>query len=114
MSIQISGTTIITDSKTLSSGLTSAYDNVYTATSGTSIGNRQVVCLNGEYQTVTLPSSPSSGNEVVIVNGGAYKETIVARNGQRIMGLQENMKLDLEYVSVRLIFINSANGWRVC
>ena len=114
MAIQISGTTVINDSKELGTGLVSAYDTVTASGGGGSVTNRTVFCTNGENNVITLPASPSPGNEVVIINGGAYTGTIVARNGSNIMGLAENIQLDVKYVSVTLIYINPANGWRVC
>lgn len=114
MAIQISGTTVINDSKQLGTGLVSAYDTITASSNGATVTNRTVYCVNSDNKTINLPASPSAGNEVVIINGGAYTGTVVGRNGQRIMGLQENINLDLEYASVRFIYINSANGWRIC
>ena len=67
--------------------------------------------------TVTLPSLPSLGDSVKIVDGASKFGTnncIVARNGQKIMGLSENMTIDTNNVSVELVYSNITNGWRLC
>lgn len=114
MAIQISGTTVINNSRELGSGLVSAYDTITASASGTTVGNRTVYCVTADSQTVTLPASPSAGNEVVIINGGAFTATVVGRNGSNIMGLAENMTLDRAYAAMTFIYINASNGWRVC
>lgn len=113
MAIQISGNTVINNNRELGSGLLSAYDVV--TTGGTaSIGNRTVYYVTSDSQTITLPGSPSSGNEVVIINGGNFTATTVARNGSNIMGLAENMTLDKAYAAMTFIFIDATRGWVVC
>jgi len=113
MAIQIAGTTVINDQKELGSGLTSAYDTVTVSATGATVTNRTVYCVTAAGQTITLPASPSAGNEVVIINGGAFTNTIVARNGQNIMGLAENLTLDKEYAAMTFIFTDATRGWRV-
>jgi hypothetical protein len=114
MAIQISGTTVINNSKELTSGLVSAYDTITASSGGATIGNRTVYCVTVDSQTVTLPASPTAGNEVVIINGGAFTGTIVGRNGSNIMGLAENMTLDKNYAAMTFIYIDGTSGWRVC
>jgi len=110
MAIQISGTTVINDSKELASGLTSAYDTINAGGSVT-VANRQVRYVTSDSQTVTLPSGPGVGNEVVVINGGSFTGTVVGRNGQKIMGLSENITLDVEYAAVTFLYIDSTRGW---
>ena len=56
MAIQISGTTVINDSKQLGTGLASAYDTITASSGGATISNRTVYCVNADSQTITLPS----------------------------------------------------------
>ena len=114
MAIQISGTNVINNDKQLATGLESAYDSVTASASGGTVTNRTVYVVEADSQTVTLPSSPTAGNEVVIINGGAFTGTVVGRNGSNIMGLAEDMTLDREYAAMTFIYINASNGWRVC
>jgi hypothetical protein len=64
-------------------------------------------------QTITLPLSPSAGNEVVIMVGN-YTGVVVARNGSNIMGLAENMTLDAAYAAITLIYVDATRGWVIC
>ena len=113
MAIQISGTTVINNNRELGSGLVSAYDNVTASGGGANVGNRTVYCVTSDAQTINLPSSPSPGNEVLIINGGEFVETVVGRAGSNIMGLAEDITLDIKYAAVTFLYINSSNGWRV-
>lgn len=114
MAIQISGTSVINNDKQLATGLASAYDTITASASGATVTNRTVYCVTADSQTITLPASPTAGNEVVIINGGAFTGTVVGRNSSNIMGLAENMTLDREYAAMTFIYINASNGWRVC
>jgi hypothetical protein len=114
MAIQISGTTVINDSRELASGLTSAYDTVTVSASGGTVTNRTVYCVTADSQTINLPSSPSAGNEVVIINGGSFTSTVVARNGSNIMSLAEDITLDKAYAAMTFIYTDATRGWRVC
>jgi hypothetical protein len=74
---------------------------------------------DGAFRTVTvgaiqlsLPASPAAGDTVYISNG-PYTNTTVARNGQRIMGLLENLTLDVANIGITLIFADSTRGWRI-
>jgi len=64
-------------------------------------------------QTITLPSSPLAGTMLTIVVGGNFKDTVVARNGSNIMGLAEDMTLDIEYAALQFTYTDATNGWRV-
>lgn len=111
MAIQISGTTVINDNKELGSGLVSAYD-VVTAGGAATIANRTVYYVTSDSQTITLPASPSAGNEVEIIVGN-YTGVVVGRNSQNIMGIAENMTIDIAYAPVRLIYVDATRGWVV-
>ena len=60
--------------------------------------------------TVTLPPSPLDGDWVVVINRSSGNLT-VARNGKNIMGLAENLTIDKQNVSVKLLYTSLAGGW---
>ena len=112
MAIQISGTTVIDDSRNLVNA-----GRIYTTvsnnqTTSKTLGNREFVSVVGAGLTMTLPASPAAGNEVAI-QVGAFTNTVIGRNGENIMGLPENMTIDAEYVTVNLFFTDATRGWRV-
>jgi hypothetical protein len=64
--------------------------------------------------TLTLPSSPSIGDRVVIGIGGNYEDTVVKRYGSNnIMGLSEDITINAGYVTLTFIYINNTLGWRI-
>jgi hypothetical protein len=63
-------------------------------------------------QVMTLPASPPEGGTVTI-RVLDFVNTVVDRNGEKIMGLDENFLIDAPNTSVRFTFISSALGWRL-
>lgn len=66
--------------------------------------------------TVTLPASPTFGMKVTIVDvAGKFNSNnlIVARNGQLLQGLAENMNLNIQFASVDLVYSGATFGWRL-
>ena len=59
---------------------------------------------------ITLPASPKIGDQVAVYVLSA-NSVVVNRNGQFIMGLAENMTLDIISVPTILIYLSSAQGW---
>lgn len=66
--------------------------------------------------TVTLPASPSVGENIRINDAagtfGAWPLAI-ARNGKRIMGLEDDLLVDRSYISFALTYSDASNGWRI-
>jgi hypothetical protein len=66
--------------------------------------------------TLTLPSSPSLGDKVTVVDYDGSWDTnnlTIARNGHNINGTAENLTCDVSCSSVSLIYVNSTVGWKV-
>jgi hypothetical protein len=84
-------------------------------TSGlTSTGNYFVVPASG--MTLTLPASPALGDEIVITDiaSTAFNTPFtVARNGQLIQGLNEDLIFNVNAQTVRLVYSNATYGWRM-
>lgn len=67
-------------------------------------------------RTLTLPASPSAGDELRIfdVTGSSATNNItVARNGSNINGVADNLTIDANYAGVILIYLNASYGWKV-
>jgi hypothetical protein len=108
MAIKISGITVIDDNRNLAS--VSTYNVTTTATSKT-LANREFCTVTASTQTITLPASPSAGWEIAI-SVEDFVDTVVGRNGQNIMGLAEDMTIDVRNSTINLVFIDATRGWR--
>jgi hypothetical protein len=112
MAIQISGTDVIDNDKNLVNA-----GRIYTTvsnnqTTSKTLGNREFVSVVGAGLTMTLPASPAAGNEVAI-QVGTFTDTVIGRNSQNIMGLAEDMTIDVANRTVNLFFTDSTRGWRI-
>lgn len=83
-------------------------------------GTTQAAQANGHYAlnnvaatTVTLPITPAAGDVVWVTPCNALTTNVIARNGQPIMSLAENMTIDNASVTVSLRYINVTVGWRL-
>jgi hypothetical protein len=61
--------------------------------------------------TLTLPASPVAGNYVSVSNRSGTLTAVIARNGQNIMGLAENMTVDSLNAGFVLTFADATRGW---
>jgi hypothetical protein len=88
---------------------------IFTTTPVTANNNQGVLTSTaGGAFTVTLPASPSVGNQVVVADAGASWGTnnlTVARNGSTIGGLAENLTCDITGASVQ--FVYDGTTWEV-
>lgn len=67
--------------------------------------------LNGSAITLTLPATPSVGDEVRLSEVAGNVNCIVARNGSNIMSLAENMTIDKAYAVLFFRYVNATIGW---
>ncbi len=84
---------------------------VVSGTAQTAVAGTQYVLTNVAATTLTLPASPQSGDTVWITPTNGIYTNAIARNGQTIMGLSEDMTINSSTQTVRLRFINSS--WRL-
>ena len=64
--------------------------------------------------TLTLPSTPNLGNEVKIIDAAdnaANNNITVARNGSNIMGLAEDLVININEAAFGLVYFNTSRGW---
>lgn len=67
-------------------------------------------------RTLTLPASPTVGDEIHIFDqtgSAATNNIIVNSNGNKINGSVQNLEVDTAYAAVVLIYTGSNYGWRV-
>lgn len=105
------------------SGLEVATCNLYSRI-GFIIKNSNYTAVNGDKIaantsagsfTITLPSSPSSADNVTIIDAAGTWDTnnlTIARNGQTIEGLSEDLTCDAEGDMVITLFFNGTT-WNV-
>lgn len=86
---------------------------VSTTTSNAMAVGQWLVLTNAAASTATLPASPTAGDTCWVTPGNGRLDNVIARNGQNIMGLAEDMTLDNANATVQLRFINSTLGWRL-
>jgi hypothetical protein len=94
--------------------VTAASKTAYTAVAGDQIGVDTVANI----VTITLPASPSQGDEVTIMdvsasNGFATNKCVVARNGSNIQGGTSDLDLTADNQCVTLIFTTATKGWQI-
>jgi hypothetical protein len=88
------------------------------AAENTEVGGTGVYMINHTTAvTLTLPATPVVGDTIVITDissaGAATNYITVARNGERIQGLLEDLVIDINSASIRLTYANSTAGWRL-
>ena len=87
-----------------SNGIKTSSDHPYTASH-----KDQLIINSASAFTVTLPSSPSAGNTVIICNAGAGTVT-VGRNSSNINSAAEDGSLP-QGNSVQLVYVDGTIGW---
>ena len=83
--------------------------NVVTGNTTASKDNHYYV--NGSNITLTLPSSPTVGDEVRFSEVAGNTNNIIARNGSNIMGSASDLTVDTAYLVLYLRYVNSSIGW---
>ncbi len=66
--------------------------------------------------TATLPASPTVGDQLAVLDAsGSWgsKPPTLARNGTSIMGVAEDLLLDMNLLRLDLVFVGGTRGWVV-
>lgn len=61
--------------------------------------------------TLTLPATPSNFDYVGVTNLSGFANSLVARNGEKIMGLTEDLTIDVANGGFSLFYSGSTVGW---
>jgi hypothetical protein len=93
--------------------ITSSSITAYTAVAGDNL----LIDTAAAQVTITLPASPTMGDEVSIMDvsatgGFASNKVIVNRNSQPIRGAASNLDLTSNNQSIKLRYTNATKGWQ--
>lgn len=101
---------------TVTPWVTIAVDTLATA------GDRFFINPTTNQVTVTLPINPVMGTTVSIIevseasnisgSSSLINTIVISRNGELIMDLADNLIIDQSFVSIELIYLDAARGWR--
>ena len=106
------------DTTALNSALGSYKQEVNLAISAntTLVAGRRYFVDTTAARTLTLPASPTLGQEIVVVDAsgtaGTYNITINSNSG-KINGTVQNLTIDVDGAGASLIYTGSTYGWRV-
>ena len=100
---------------TISADGTADWDTTVKTTGFTATANKGYFCnTTSAAFTVTLPATPSAGDEVIILDYAGTFDTnalVISPNGGKIEGATANLQLSGEREGVRLVYIDSTQGW---
>ena len=81
----------------------------------TAVNNDQLIIdTSAAARQVTLPASPSVGNEVTFIDAkGSFgsNNLTTARNGSNILGSASNLVVSVNGTAFTLVFLNATRGW---
>lgn len=61
--------------------------------------------------TLTLPLAPSDADSLSVANFSGVKTCVVARNGSKINGLEEDLTIDVLHATMQFFYSGSTYGW---
>ena len=79
-------------------------------------GDRLVLDQSGGTFTVTLPATPSVGDEVYVMDGTGTMATTtvdIDNNGSVLMGASQALTFNVSNVGFNLVYTGATNGWRI-
>jgi hypothetical protein len=100
---------------TLSADGTADWDTTVKTTGFTATANKGYFCnTTSSAFTVTLPATPSAGDEVIVLDYAGTFDTnalTINPNGGKIEGATLNLQLTGEREGARLVYIDATQGW---
>jgi hypothetical protein len=91
-----------------------SWQSVITSTTSATAGNGYFCNTTGGAFSLTLPGSPSIGDEVTFVDYAGTFDTYnltVARNGKKIQGSAADLTVATERAAATLVFVDDTQGW---
>jgi len=87
--------------------------SVQTSNFTASAGNIYPVNTASGAITITLPSSPVAGNQIVIVDYGsaATNNITINTNGNKLQGSSASAIINQNYAAVNYVYVDSTKGW---
>lgn len=76
-------------------------------------GQHDAGTYSGGVITWTLPAAPVAGHTIAVTPCNGRIDNVIARNGNNIMSLAEDLTINSAYVTVTLRYVNSTVGWRL-
>tara|TARA_R110000803_G_scaffold13430_10_gene37774 strand:- start:513 stop:929 length:417 start_codon:yes stop_codon:yes gene_type:complete len=109
--ISVTGVVAATSFTGDGSGLTGVGFTTNVVTTSTTASKDNHYYLNGATLTLTLPASPSVGDEVRVSEVAGNIDCIVARNSSNIMSAAEDLTLNTAYANIKLKYVDATIGW---
>lgn len=85
------------------------------STTYSALANDRIVCTAGGF-TITLPLSPIVNDTIQIIDAtGVFgsSNVTVARNGQEIQNLAEDLVLNINNTAITLVYTGVTYGWLI-
>ena len=106
------------DATSLNSTLASYKQEVNLSVSSniTLVAGRRYFVDTTAARTLTLPASPTLGQEIVVIDASGTAGTnniTINSNSGKINGTVQNLTIDVDGAGASLIYTGSAYGWRV-
>ena len=83
----------------------------------TAVAGDKILCdTSGGAFTITLPASPSAGDEVHVLDATASFDSnnlTIGRNSKKIQGADADLTITTQNTGIGLVFYNDTYGWRV-
>jgi hypothetical protein len=101
------------------SGVAAAHINYNLTKTGTytAVAGDKILCdTSGGAFTITLPASPSAGDEVHVLDATASFDSnnlTIGRNSKKIQGADADLTITTQNTGIGLVFYNDTYGWRV-
>ena len=86
---------------------------IVTGTTQSALKDYRYILANTSATTVTLPTTPTLGDSLYIVISNGLANNVIGRNSSNIMGLSEDMIIDIANSSIGLVYVNATLGWRI-